>query len=109
MGIVGDAASSARAGFMARPIAPPAAMAEPMNSRRDKSSLSLAMCSPEKEQPNGGMAATKVPSAQQIRARQADHVVMRMVYLLAPHGARQQGTGPNGNTAGARHGSLRPQ
>src|SRR5436305_1038351 len=90
MGIVGDAASSARAGFMARPIAPPAAMAEPMNSRRDQSSWSLAMCSPEKEQPNGGMAANQVPSAEPSRARQADHVVRRRVYLLVPHGARQQ-------------------
>src|SRR2546423_30276 len=94
MGIVGDGASSARTGFMARPIAPPAAMAEPMNSRRDKSSLSLSMGSPEKEQPNGDRAANKVPSAAQIRARQADHVVMRLVYLLVPHAARQQGSGP---------------
>src|SRR3954469_25364926 len=53
-GIVGEPGSSAHAGLLTRAIAPPAAIAEPMKSRRDKPSSSLAMYSPEKEHSNGG-------------------------------------------------------
>src|SRR5438477_3776258 len=74
--MVGGAASWARAGGIANPIARPAATAEPMNSRRDRSSLSLAMGSPEKSHPMGGMAASNVPSADQTRARQAEPLVL---------------------------------
>src|SRR5438105_3993333 len=107
MGIVVGAASSACTEFMGRPITPPAAIAEPMNSRRDKSS-SLAMCSPEKEQPKDGMLANKAPSAEEIRACQADHVVMHMVMSWSLSWCSPARQRANGNTSGARHSSLRP-